>query len=140
MIRDFFKDDVGKVLQLAQENDLPLACLPDLTIETPEGKQEPNPLFVVKRVMEQDDKIAMMCFLKVRSELYFFIDHNVGTPELRWQWLKEFTEDMKHEAWKKGLDQMTAFVPEDIDESFSKRLVDLGFIRSKWVPYSLNLE
>lgn len=140
MIRDFFKADVGKVLELAQENDLPLECLPDLTIETPEGKQEPNPLFVVKRVMEQEDRIAMMCFLKVRSELYFFIDHNVGTPEQRWEWLKEFTEDMKREAWKKGFDQMSCWVPDEIDASFRKRLEELGFIRSKWVSYSLNLE
>jgi hypothetical protein len=140
MIRDFEKADLVTVMDLLEANDLPIACLPDLTIETPEGKQEPNPLFVVKRVMEHEGRTAMMCFLKVRSELYFFIDHRVGTPEQRWQWLKEFTEDMKYEACKKGLDQMTAFVPNDIDESFGKRLEELGFIRSKWVPYSLNLE
>lgn len=135
MIREFEPKDLPKVMDLLKANDLPVECMPDILIE-----DEPNPLFVVKRVLEHEGQTAMMCFLKIRSELYFFLDHKVGTPEQRWEWLKEFTEDMKHEAWKKGLDQLTAFVPPDIDESFSKRLEELGFIRSKWVPYSLNLE
>lgn len=140
MIRDFGYADFAKMKELLKANDLPAECLPDLVITTPGGKKKPNPLFIVKRVLEHEGQIAMMCFLKIRSELYFFIDHHVGTPEDRWEWLKEFTEDMKREASGKGLDQMTAFVPPDIDASFSKRLEDLGFIKSKWIPYSMNLE
>lgn len=140
MIRNYEMSEFSKIVKLQEANDLPPECLPDLTIETPDGKQEPNPLFVVKRVLEHDGKIAMMCFLKVRSELYFFIDHTVGTPEERWEMLKEFTEDMKQQAWKLGFDQMTAFVPREIEQSFSKRLKDLGFIQSGFIPYSMNLE
>ena len=140
MIRKFENTDLPTVVELQKANDLPGECLPDLEIETPEGKREPNPLFVVKRVLDHEGKTAMMCFLKIRSELYFFVDHTIATPEERWKMLQEFTEDMKHEAWKIGLDQMTAFIPPDIDESFSKRLTDLGFVKSPWVPYSLNLE
>jgi len=138
-IRKFEHSDLPKVKELLQSNDLPEACLPDLIIES-EGHTEANPLFVVKRVFEHDGKIAMMCFLKIRSELYFFIDHQVGTPEERWEWLKEFTEDMKQQAWRLGLDQMSCWIPDDIDTSFRKRLEELGFIRSKWVSYSMNLE
>ena len=141
MIRKFEDADLQKVKEIQAANDLPAECLPDLVIEGAEGLPKPNPLFVVKKVLEHDGKIAMMCFLKIRSELYFFIDHNVATPEERWEMLKEFTEDIRQEAWKLGLDQMTAFVPKDIDASFSKRLKEHGFIRTDeaWVPYSLNI-
>ena len=114
--------------------------MPDLTVTNGLGQKQKNPLFVVKRVYEADGKTAMICFLKARSELYFFIDHTVGTPEERWKWLQEFTEDMKQRAREAGLDQFTAFVPPEIEESFGKRLIDLGFARSRWVPYSMNLE
>ena len=140
MIRDFEQSDLGKVVELQEENGLPPECLPDLMIENTEGKVVPNPLFVVKRVFELEGKIAMLCFLKIRTELYFYVDHTVGTPEQRWEMLKEFTEDMKLQACKLGLDQMTAFVPPDVDKSFRKRLEDLGFIQSEWIPYTLNLE
>lgn len=141
MIRNFEDADLVKVKEMQQANDLPAECLPDLVVDGEEGLPKQNPLFVVKKVFEHDGKIAMMCFLKIRSELYFFIDHNVATPEKRWAMLQEFTEDMKQEAWKLGLDQMTAFIPRDVDASFSKRLKDLGFIRTDdaWVPYSLNI-
>ena len=141
MIRDFEPTDILKIKDLLKANDLPPECMPDLIVENRQtGAKSKNPLFVVKRVFEVDGQTAMMCFLKVRSELYFFIDHTVGTPEERWKWLQEFTEDMKHEAWKQGFDQMTCFIPPDTDISFSKRLKDLGFERSPWVPYSLNLD
>lgn len=140
MIRDFEPWDLKKVKELLKANGLPEECMPDLIVVDKAGKKSKNPLFVVKRVYEVDGKTAMICFLKLRSELYFFIDHTVGTPQERWEWLKDFTEDMRQQAWKFGLDQMTAFVPPDVDESFKKRLVELGFQRSPWVPYTMNLE
>jgi hypothetical protein len=140
LIRNFQNEDEVSILELLHANELPEECLPDLTIRNAEGKIVPNPLFVVKRVFDHDGHAAMLCFLKIRSELYFFVDHTVGTPEERWEMLKEFTEDMKVEAAKQGLDQMTAFVPPEMAQSFGKRLEDLGFKNSGYVPYSLNIE
>jgi hypothetical protein len=140
MIRSFELGDLEKVKELQEANGLPPGCIPDLMLEDPDGKAIPNPLFVVKRVYEFEGRAAMMCFVKIRTELYFYIDHTVGTPEQRWEMLKEFTEDIKQQAWKLGLDQMTAFVPPDVDESFAKRMIELGFERTKWIPYSMNLE
>jgi hypothetical protein len=139
MIRQFETKDLEKVAQLLAANDLPPECMPDLMIKDKNGNEIPNPLFIVKRVLEHDGQIAMMCFLKVRSELYFFIDHSVADAEGRWEMLKEFTEDMKHEAWHQGFDQMTAFVPRDLEKSFEKRLLDLGFVKSPWQSYSMNI-
>jgi hypothetical protein len=140
MIRDFEATDLATVKRLMQANGLPPECMPDMVIENHLGQKQQNPLFVVKRVYEYKNETALICFLKLRSELYFFIDHTIGTPEERWQMLKEFTEDMRQQAWKKGLDQMTAFVPPEVDKSFGKRMEDLGFVRGPWVPYSMNLK
>jgi hypothetical protein len=140
MIRDFEARDLRKVKDLMVENDLPPGCMPDLIVENQIGQKKKNPLFVVKRVFEHDGATAMICFLKVRSELYFFIDHKVGTPEQRRDWLTEFTEDICREAARQGLDQISCFVPPEIDKYFSKRLIELGFRKSPWISYSLNLE
>jgi hypothetical protein len=140
MFRNFELGDLAKVAALQEANGLPPGCAPDLMLEDPDGKPEPNPLFIVKRVCEFEGQIAMLCFVKLRTELYLYVDHNVGTPEQRWEWLQAFTEDIKQQAWKLGLDQLTAFVPPDVDESFAKRMVELGFERTKWIPYSMNLE
>lgn len=140
MIRNFEQEDIPRAREIHADNKLPENCFPNLTITTPTGKEEPNRLFIVNRVFEHEGRPAMMSFLKITSELYLILDHTVGTPEERLEWLKELKEDMKHEAWKHGLEQMTAFVPLDIEESFAKRLEELGFVKSAYSPWTLNLE
>jgi hypothetical protein len=139
VIRNFEEWDMERARMVHEENGLDPRCFPNLTIKTPAG-EEPNPLFISKQIYQVDGASALFCFLKITSELYLLVDHNIGTPEQRWEWLKEFKEHMKREAWKRGLEQMTAFVPTDIEESFAKRLLDLGFVRSPWQSYTLNLE
>jgi hypothetical protein len=131
--------DMPTLEQIHAANELDDACLPDLVIKNEKGENVPNPLYIVKSVYEHEGQVAMMCFLKVRSEAYFVVSHEVGTPEQRWEWLKEFKEYIVHEAYLHGLDQITAFIPPDIEESFGKRLWDLGFRKSTFVPYSLNI-
>ncbi len=140
MIRPFEDHDVATARQIHEANGLDERCFPELTITTPKGNEEPNPLFVVKSVYEHEGKPALMSFLKITSELYLLVDHAVGTPEQRWEWLQEFKEHMKREAWRLGLEQMTCFVPQDIEASFEKRLHDLGFVKSPWQSYTLNIE
>lgn len=140
MIRKFEPQDMEQARKIHRENGLPDSCFPDLIVMGSDGEETENPLFIERAVFEQDGQAAMMCFLKVRSELYLLLDHTVGTPEERWDWLKEFKDYMTQRAWQLGLDQMTAFVPSDVDKSFRKRLEDLGFVRSAWEPYTLNVE
>lgn len=140
MIRKFEDSDLPTVRAIHEANALPENCFPNLTIKTPGGKEEINPIFVTKAILEHEGKPALLSFLKITSELYLFVNHKVGTPEQRWEWLKELKEHMKQEAWKLGLEQMTCFVPPEIEASFEKRLIDMGFIKSPWQSYTLNLE
>jgi hypothetical protein len=139
MIREFTDEDEARAREIHAESGLDERCFPNLTIDTSTGKA-PNALFLTKAVYEHEGSPAMMSFLKATSELYLLVDHRVGTPEERWEWLKELKEHMKYEAWKLGLEQMTCFVPTEIEKSFEKRLEDLGFIKSPWQSYTLNLE
>jgi hypothetical protein len=140
VIREFKEGDIPLVEAIHKQNDLPANCLPNLMIVDKDGKTVPNPLFITKQVFENDGKPVMMAFLKVTAEVFVFVDHTVGTPEERWAWMLEFNEHIKQQAWKHGLEQITAFVPPEIEQSFAKRLEDMGYIRSPWQSYTLNLE
>ena len=139
MIRPFQLSDMERARQIHADNALPECCFPDLLVEVEGGEQQENPLYVDKSVYEVDGEPAMMCFLKVRSELYLLMNHNVGTPEERFAWLKEFKTFMVRQAWLQGLDQMTAFLPPEIEASFGKRLEELGFVKSPYSAWSLNV-
>lgn len=140
MIRNFdFDSDQERAKQIHAANELPENCFPNLTITDKDGKTIPNPLFIEKLVLEHEGCPALMSFLRVTSEVYLLVDHTIGTPEERWIWLQELKEFMAARAAQHGLEQMTAYVPADIDASFEKRLEDLGFVKSPWVSYTLNL-
>lgn len=139
MIRAFESGDLDRLKEIQAANNLPPQCFPNLVIER-DGEEIPNPLFVVKAVYEHEGKSAMMSFVKGTAELYLFLDHSIGTPEERWEWLKEFKEYVAHEAWLLGLEQISAWIPNDIEPAFAKRLEEMGFIKSPWSCYSLNLE
>ena len=99
-----------------------------------------DPLVLHTGVLVNDGRIVMASTLRASSELYLLIDHAAGTPEDRWKWVKELKEYMKQEAWRLGFDQMSAWVPTEIEPSFSKRLEELGFIKSPWSCYTLPIE
>ena len=130
MIRDFVPTDIPAIQAIHQANKLPENCLPDLS----------DPLFIVKSVVELDGHPVMAGFLKVTSEAYVLIDHQVGTPQQRWEWMHELTEEVKRCAWSQGLDEITVWVPDEIDKSFGKRLIELWFAPSNWKSYTCALK
>ena len=129
MIRAFEMSDVVRTREIHEANGLPENCFPDLA----------DPLFIVKLTVEQDGKPVMASFLKGASELFLIVDHSAGTAEERWEWLQQLTEEMKKKAWELGLDQMSAWIPPEMEKSFAKRLEQLGFIKSPWTCWTMNL-
>jgi hypothetical protein len=130
VIRTFEERDLTALAEIHAENGLPPNCMPDPA----------DPLMLIKAVVEQHGKPVMATFLKGTSEIYLLVDHNYSTPEDRWQMMQELRDYLCREAWRLGLDQMTCWVPPEIDKSFSKRLEELGFQRSTWASYTLNIE
>jgi len=129
MIRQFVEEDLPVLTEIHAANELPPNCMPDPS----------DPLMLVKAVVEKDGRAIMATFLRGASEIYLLVDHQYGTPEERWEWMKELKTYLAHEAWKLGLDQMTCWVPPEVDKSFGKRLEELGFQRSTWQSYTLNI-
>lgn len=128
-IREFKTDDIEAIVNIHEQNGLPDSCLPDVL----------DPLCLVKLVVESEGRITMASVLRGTAELFLFVDHTLGTPEERWQTLQELTAAMKREAWLKGLDQMSAWLPPEIEASFGKRMEQLGFEKSKWSCYTMTL-
>jgi hypothetical protein len=129
VIREFLTSDMLRVQEIHEENGLPENCFPDLA----------DPLFIVKLAVEHDEKPVMVAALKGASELFLLVDHNAGTPEERWEWLQQLTEEMKSRAYALGLDQMSCWIPPEIVVSFEKRLIQLGFKESEWRCFTCNL-
>lgn len=129
MIRDLETTDILRVQEIHETNGLPENCFPDLA----------DPLFIVKLAVEHEGKPVMAAALKGASELFLIVDHDAGTPEERWEWLQQLTVEMKKRAWELGLDQMSAWIPPEIADSFEKRLIELGFTESKWRCFTCNL-
>jgi len=136
MIRHFLSSDAPAARAVHQASGLPENCFPDLFLEN--GAR--NPLFVVNAMYEHEGKPAVLSFLKITSEVYVLVDHSVGTPAERFEWMKELKEFMRQEAWKIGLDQMSCWIPTNVEPSFAKRLEELGFVRSPWQSWTLNIE
>jgi hypothetical protein len=137
MIRDFTLSDLPNAVEVFQQNGLPANCFPPLYIDV-NGVLEENKLFVEKQIMMQDGEPVMSCFLKITAEIYLVLDHTKGTPEERLEWLTEMRDEMAVRAATKGLDQVTCWIPPDLEKSFGPRLVDLGFQKS-WQSYTFNL-
>jgi hypothetical protein len=139
MIRSFYDTDLDNALRVHKANGLPEECFPELKIKI-DGKVIDNPLFIEKHVFENGGETVMSSFLKVSSEVYLLLDHEKGTPQDRWEWLQEFCRFIQQRAFRRGFDQMTCWVPLDLEPTFRKRLEDLGFVRSPWQSYTMNIE
>jgi len=138
MIRDYEPTDMPDLIAIHHANGLPANCFPELEIQDGD-KKVPNPLYAVKRTVIQQGTIAMCGVLKITSEVYLLLDHKVGDPEQRWQWLQELSEDLKQRGYAKGLEDLTLWVPPEVEKSFGKRLQDLGYQPSPWKSYTLKL-
>lgn len=137
MIREFTVNDLDDVREIHAANGLPENCFPDLYIQVG-GERERNLLFTDRYVMEQEDKLIMACFLKATAEIYLVLDHSFGDPRDRYTWLWQMKEFMADRARRRGYEQVSCWIPPDLDKSFGPRLEELGFQKS-WQSYSFNL-
>lgn len=135
-LRGYQWDDFEALKRIFAKQGLPDNCLPDITIHK-NNKTILNPRFVVKKVVEDEaGNVGMMGFLRITSEAFLIIDHSVKDPAWRWMALQEMVEDMAAEAKRKGIDVVTAWLPESIVPTFGTRLEALQFVRSPWCSYS----
>lgn len=99
-----------------------------------------DPLFIVRKTVEEDGKTVQGLLVKLHGEVYLFVDSAWATPEERWAKLVELTDAAKLAAWEKGLDSLVCVVPPEIVESFEKRLIQIGMIKTRpWPRFVFDL-
>lgn len=129
MIREYTERDFAAMKRLHAKAGLPPNCLQDFS----------NPLFVVKLVSAKGAEIEQGVFLKLQGEAFLLIDHEAGTPEERWQTIAELAEQGFNRARALELQQVSAWLPPEIERRFGVRIKELGFVKSPWASYSKNL-
>lgn len=98
-----------------------------------------DPLFCVKKVVEEDGVVTQGIALKLEATVYLWIDP-VGTRQHRLLKLKQLVDEIKREAWSKGLDTLTCVIPPELGEEFSEVLQFLGMTKDRpWPKWSLDL-
>ena len=152
LIREYTAADVDalRAMHAAQGFDY---TLPDLS----------NPLFVTKLIVEDhvvgarhassvlearpaslqghsERRIVGAALLRLTAEAYLLLDSRAGTPRDRWNWLLALHAAAERDAWRRGLEDVHAWLPPRVAARFGKRLERLGWLRDDaWTPYSKQL-
>ena len=122
-----------------------------------------NPLFVTKLVLTDagqenvvipsearnlsstadDGKTARVlgaALLRLTAEAYLLLDPRAGTPRERWRALLTLHAAAERDAWRRGLEDVHAWLPPRVAARFGRRLERLGWRRDDaWTPYCKQL-
>lgn len=125
IIREYTSQDLAALKRIHANRKLPDACMPD-----PE-----NPLFIVKKVIEENDEVQAATFVKLTSEPWLLI--NPDLPDREAIRLVRIISDVTEvAAAEKGLEEMTCWVPPEAGASFGKLLESIGYIKTPWQSYT----
>jgi len=95
-----------------------------------------DPLFLVRSVVEEDDRPRMAAFLRLTAEAYLLADPREGSPLQRWRCLLALHEAVRQEAAARGLADVQAFLPPRVARAFGRRLAALGWRQDPWTCYT----
>jgi hypothetical protein len=126
IVRDYHKEDFEKIKALHEATQIDYK-FPDID----------SALFLVKKVLEVNGEIKMAVGAYIQCELYLWADKtNWGTPEERFEAIKQIEQATIQEVWLKGVDEAVLFLPPGM-EAFGRRLEQLGFSKGRdgWVHY-----
>jgi hypothetical protein len=144
LVREYRESDLAALQAIHAEQgfDYPL---PDLN----------NPLFVTKLVLADEapaqqkenrqleagaTKILGAALLRLTAEAYLLLDPSAGTPRDRWQSLLSLHAAAERDAWRRGLEDVHAWLPPPIAKKFGKRIERLGWLLDDaWTPYCKKL-
>jgi hypothetical protein len=134
-VREYFPEDLQALREIhaAQGFSYPL---PDLD----------NPLFVTRLVLTEGEesgeggRIAGAALLRLTAEAYLLLDPRLGTPQERWERILALERAAESDAWRRGLEDVHAWLPPEIAAQFGRRLARRGWVRDDvWTPYCKRL-
>jgi hypothetical protein len=120
VIRDFQPDDAPALQEIhgAQGFDYQF---PDLS----------DPLFLVKKVREEDGRVKGLLCLRITAEAFLIVD---GSDFEKARAIEELQPEVDHAAFKKGLSDYVAVVPPEIAEAFGPVMERMGWERDRQWP------
>ena len=132
-LRIYAERDTNALCRIHAAQNFPYA-FPDLE----------NPLFLTKIVLTDgegpNEKILGAALLRLTAEAYLLIDPSQGTARERWQALLALHQAAQQDAWRRGLEDVHAWLPPAIAKKFGRRLERLGWLRDDaWTPYCKRL-
>lgn len=96
--------------------------------------------FAVRKVLHDESGIAMGAFLRRTTEAFLLCDPAWRSPRWRYEALTLMHEAVRSEARARGINDVQALVPPQIEERFGKRLMQLGWRRNQWTCFSRSTE
>ncbi|MDP9339074.1 MAG: hypothetical protein M3P45_09420 [Acidobacteriota bacterium] len=130
-IREYSERDLHALREIHARQGFKYA-LPDLN----------EPLFVTKLVVTDkessgiEEDIVGAALLRLTAEAYLLLDPRYGTPRERWQALLSLHAAAERDAWRRGLEDVHAWLPPGLEKKFGKRIEQLGWVRDDaWTPY-----
>lgn len=114
MIRDFKPSDFAAIKMFHVESGIDY-LMPELDA----------PLFPVKKVCEVEGQVVGALALRLCAETFLWLDQQ-RRPQEKMQIMCDLQAEVLAEAWKNGLDEISASVPSI---GFDRRLRQLG-----WLP------
>ncbi len=97
-----------------------------------------SPLFFVKKVVKDEQgRVLGACFLRLSAECYLWLRPDCG-PRQKMDAMEAMQPEVLEGAWEKGIDDIEARIPGDLERRFQKRLKQLGWSRDRedWHPWS----
>lgn len=129
MIRPYQPNDFDAVKRLHVKSGLPSACMPPVT----------NPNVITQLVVVESGEVVQYGAIKLTGEAFVLVDHERGEPQERWAKLGDLAAMALRAAAERGLDDVSAWIPPGLEDSFGKRLEALGAIKSPWRNWSFLL-
>jgi hypothetical protein len=91
--------------------------------------------FLAKRVLESGQRIIAGAAARMTTEVFIWVDRAWESPRFRLEAFKFLHEQMRLELKEKGVEDVHAWVPPQIERAFGRRLMQLGWQRPLWTDF-----
>ena len=130
-VREYTEADLSELRKLHSKSGFRYP-LPDLS-----GAE-----FISRRVVGGESNIGMAAFLRLTAEAFLICDPNWRTAAWRELALRKLQTVCRQDAAERGVAEVTAFIPPEIEKKFRARLLRLGWKRylgDEWKAFSFEV-
>lgn len=115
-VRQYEASDLSKIQALHRASGFRYD-LPDLL-----GQE-----FFSRRVLADGDRLTMAGFLRLTAEAFLVCDPGWRTPAWRMEALRQLHTVCHRDAAEKGIAEVNAFLPPQVERQFGRRLKRMGW-------------